>query len=118
MESEKGDLLFIVSGGKDMMCIKAMDWWAVAGQSETQIISEDVINKLKLKFKKIIVLLDNDNTGVMSMKKYNKLYDLPYIILPKNTSCKDIADFVEMYGLNVTKNIINNLLKLQNKNGQ
>jgi hypothetical protein len=107
---EKGDLLFIVSGGKDMMCMKEMDYWSIAGQSETSIINEEVINNLKKRFKKIVVLLDNDNAGINSSKIYKEKYNLDYLVLPNLGSQKDVAEFVEAYGLDQTKNLIKELL--------
>lgn len=104
------DLLFIVSGAKDMMVMKEMGYCSIASQSETQIIKESVIDALKTRFKKIIVLLDNDNAGINSSKAYKTKYKLDYIVLPKIGNEKDVAEFAETYGLESTKIIIKNLI--------
>jgi len=105
------DILFIASGGKDMLCLWEMGFNAIAPQSESNKLSEAVINDIKCRFKNIYFIYDNDPTGIEMSNKFAKEYTVNNIIIPKINECKDIAELCKKIGLNNTKQIINNKLK-------
>ena len=85
-----------------------MGYTAIAPQSESSTISPDIIEDLKSKCKRLIILFDNDDAGIEMAKKYSGIYQCRYLILPKdnNSNCKDVAEFVACFGLDETKEII------------
>ena len=66
------------------MCLYSLGISAIAPNSETQFISKNVLNDLKKRFKYIVVLFDNDLTGVSFMNKQKKKYpELIYTCIPR-----------------------------------
>ena len=74
-----GKNLFITSGLKDLMCVSEMGYESIAPQSETTPISEDLILDLKSRFTNIIVLFDNDRTGIEQMNRYKEKYNIKFV---------------------------------------
>lgn len=102
--------LMILSSLKDGLSFSSfnLDYEFIAPSSENSMISPETINYLKTKYDEIIVMFDNDNSGITSMLKYNSLYDFPYIILDLS---KDLSDSIKDYGAEYTKQ---ELIKLLN----
>lgn len=94
--SEYGDILFITSSYKDIMSLYSLGYPAIAPHGERAIISKDLIDTLKLSYKKIYVFYDNDNTGVEQSKELTSIHDLLYINTPKNEP-KDPSDYIKKY---------------------
>lgn len=80
----------IVSGLKDLMAVDQLDlnFECVASTSESTLLSLSKINILKSKYKKVFTILDNDLTGIKSMQRYLKVYDIPYV---RMNLLKDLA---------------------------
>jgi 5S rRNA maturation endonuclease (ribonuclease M5) len=109
--SYKEDYLVICSSLKDMMSLKRMgitNLESVAPDSENTIISKPVIDAYKFKYKKIITLMDNDGAGIDSMKKYEELYNIPYVHLELD---KDLSDSIASRGLDKVRETLIPLLK-------
>lgn len=110
--------LLITSSLKDLMAFRRLgikNIEAIAPDSENSILSEGIVKKLKSKYVKVIVLFDNDEPGINSMKRYKELYDLDYIHLDLE---KDLADAVKKYGVeHVREYLFPQLLEKINKNG-
>ena len=97
---ESGDLLIITKSYKDVMLLYEYNIPAIAPNGEYVIISEEVINSLKKRFKNIFILFDNDLAGVKNSHKYKKAYnDIPIIFLKRKYS-KDISDFYKKNKIN------------------
>lgn len=95
--------LVITSSLKDLMCfvklgIKNID--CIAPDSENSMISEVLIEKIKKKYVKVMVLFDNDAPGIEAAKKYNEKYDFPYVVFPVE---KDLSDAVKAIGVTAVK---------------
>lgn len=103
----EGDLLIISKAMKDVMFLYSIGIPAVCPSSETSHIPENVINKLKRRFKKIIVWYDNDEPGINAAKKISKKYNIPYTHIPIEYKEKDLTDFIVLHGLDKTKELIN-----------
>jgi hypothetical protein len=89
--------LIICSSLKDAMCLKSFnyDLEVIAPESESTIIKPYIIENLKLKYKNIITLFDNDKAGEIFKNKYEKEYNIKGIILKLE---KDISDSVKIHG--------------------
>ena len=108
----KGERLIITSSLKDVMCLYAAGYYAIAMQSEMQIPSEKLISELKQRFNTIEILYDNDfdktnNPGQKMAKKICDLYGFKNICLPKKFRSKDPSDLVAAVGnFNILKTIL------------
>ena len=95
----KGERLILTSSLKDVMCLHAAGYNAIALQSEMQIPDEKLISELKQRFKTIDILYDNDfdkvnNPGQTMAKKICNLYGFNNICLPTSFESKDPSDLV------------------------
>ena len=94
----KGDILFITGGEKDVLSLSAHHFHAICFNSETATIPENVIESLQLRFRHIIILYDTDETGVReAQRQVDQLsqYNVLTLLLPLQgiKSEKDISDF-------------------------
>jgi hypothetical protein len=99
----KGERLIITSSLKDVMCLHAAGYNAIAMQSEMQIPSEKLISELKERFNTIEILYDNDfnkatNPGQNMAYKICSLYGFKNICLPDELKSKDPSDLVDKVG--------------------
>lgn len=106
-----GDTLFISSGAKDMLCLWEMGFNSIAPQSEMIDIPEEIMTDLKSRFKRIIYLFDNDETGIKMSMQFAAKNEVDYIILPKidgDSNIKDVAELIKQTSIINTKSIIIN----------
>ena len=107
-----GKRLIITSSLKDVMCLTAAGYNAIAMQSEMQIPDEKLISELKQRFNKVDILYDNDfekqnNSGQIMAKKLCDLYGFKNIYIPDKFKSKDPSDLVNKTGnFNELKNIL------------
>jgi len=108
-----GNRLIITSSLKDVMCLHAAGYNAIAMQSEMQIPTEKLISELQERFTTIEILYDNDfdkesNPGQTMAKKICDLYGFNNICIPSDLKSKDPSDLVSKVGnFNELKNILN-----------
>lgn len=108
---KEGKLLVITKSMKDVACLNSMNINACAPNSENLFLSEPVLNDLKDRFKRIVVLYDNDRAGLYNMAKIRKLHpELTYTYIPLKYKAKDISDFYKNNGRTKTLKLINNFL--------
>lgn len=109
---ETGKLLVITKSQKDIMCLYSMGVPAIAPNSETLFISNNLLTELKSRFEHIIVIYDQDRPGLHNMAKIRKVYpELNYFVIPSKYGAKDISDFYKKYGRKKTLNSIKEVLK-------
>lgn len=115
---KKGKLLIITKAMKDTMCLYSMGISAIAPNSETQFISDIMLEDLKKRFDNIVVLYDNDLTGISFMNKIKKKHpELIYTWIPRHLGSKDISDFYKDNGRHKTLNLIKDfIIWLKNRN--
>lgn len=94
----KGDILFITGGEKDVLSLSAHHLNAICFNSETASIPESIIESLQLRFRHIILLYDMDETGLREARRQTELlaqYNVLHLELPLRgiKSEKDISDF-------------------------
>lgn len=108
----KSDTLVITKSLKDVICLTILSLESVAPVSEYQIITQEQFDFFKSKYKHIVVLGDNDETGRQFIIKHAKKYNISHYLFPKSMG-KDISDNISLYGINRIKSIVNEkLLKL------
>lgn len=97
----RGDILFITGGEKDVMSLSTRGFNAISFNSETVRIPKSLIRRLSFRFKHIVLLYDNDATGLKAMVKQVELlkeFEVKKLVLPvmKFKDKKDISDFFEL----------------------
>jgi 5S rRNA maturation endonuclease (ribonuclease M5) len=103
--------LLIVSSLKDLMSFKKLgigNIECIAPDSENTMIGESVINKLREKYAKIIVLFDNDEPGMKAAQRYQDKYNIPHVVLKMS---KDLSDSVRDHGIESVRDQLLILLK-------
>lgn len=111
-----GECVIITSSRKDALCI-----WAQTGipsvslQSETAMIKPKVMQELKERFKRVVILYDNDfnkdkNYGRIDGTRLADLFQLEQIEIPTGYKCKDPSDLYHTYGGDIVKKVITYLL--------
>ena len=109
---QQGNLLVITKSLKDVMCLYELNISAIAPCSEVLFISNDQLNKLKKRFKHIILFYDTDLTGISFMRKIKKQHpNLNFFFIPRKFKVKDLTDFVKKYGLIKTKEYVEQIKK-------
>lgn len=108
---EKGPILVITKSQKDLMCLSEFGIPAIAPNSEQLFVEDKTLDKLKSRFKKIIVLYDNDKTGLHRTWTIRKQHpELIYTYIPRSYHAKDISDFCNKNGKKETFNLIKKYL--------
>lgn len=97
----KGDVLFVTGGEKDVMSLSSHHFNAICFNSETARISETAIESLQLRFRHIVLLFDTDETGRReAQRQVEELarFQIANLSLPLSGTKteKDISDFFAM----------------------
>ena len=110
---KKGKVVVITKSMKDVLCLYSLGISAIAPNSETQFVSEKVLEELKQRFEYIALLYDNDLTGVKFTNKLRKQYpELIVTIIPRSTGAKDISDHYRLHGRSKTLELIKSAIKI------
>lgn len=104
---KEGDLLVVTKSMKDVMCLYSLGITAIAPNSENLFLSESQFDKLKERFKTIVIFYDNDLPGISNMNKIRKKFDIKCLWIPRKYGAKDISDFYSIYGREKTLQLIN-----------
>jgi hypothetical protein len=96
--------LVITSSLKDVMSIKSLklDVDVIAPDSENTMIKQTVMEDLRNKYSKIIVMFDYDDAGIEAMQKYREKY--PFIEITVLPMSKDPSDSIKDYGAKEVRN--------------
>lgn len=108
---QKGDILFITKSMKDVMCLHEMDIPAVSPSSESTFLPKDVLEQLKTRFKRIIILFDRDTAGVKRSRKLSRETGLEAMFINKKFKAKDVSDAVKANSFEEIKNWLNETIK-------
>ena len=100
---EGGNLLIITKSLKDVMCLHEMGFNAISPSSETTFVPDDILRKLRRKWKYIVILFDRDATGMLKAREYSKQYKIDAIFVHKKFHAKDISDAIKNNNFNVVK---------------
>jgi hypothetical protein len=96
------DYVLINKSKKDNFYARFLGYNSIGIISENINISDKVLEFLKLKFKKIYLCLDNDETGIKYSNKLKSI--LPEIILKPSLHGKDFTDMCKIKGGDWVKN--------------
>lgn len=108
---QKGDILFITKSMKDVMCLHEMGYLAVSPSSESTFLPKDVLEQLKTRFKRIIILFDRDTAGVKRSRKLSRETGLEAIFINKKFKAKDVSDAVKANSFEEIKNWLDETIK-------
>lgn len=108
---QKGDILFITKSMKDVMCLHEMGYPAVSPSSESTFPPKDVLEQLKTRFKRIIILFDRDTAGVKRSRKLSRETGLEAMFINKKFKAKDVSDAVKANSFEEIKNWLNETIK-------
>lgn len=108
---QKGNILFITKSMKDVMCLHEMGYPAVSPSSESTFLPKDVLEQLKTRFKRIIILFDRDTAGVKRSRKLSRETGLEAIFINKKFKAKDVSDAVKANSFEEIKNWLNETIK-------
>lgn len=108
---QKGDILFITKSMKDVMCLHEMGYPAVSPSSESTFLPKDILEQLKTRFKRIIILFDRDVAGVKRSRKLSRETGLEAMFINKKFKAKDISDAVKANNFEEIKNWLNETIK-------
>lgn len=108
---KKGDILFITKSLKDVMCLYEMGIPAISPSSESTFIPDDILEDLKKRFKRIIILFDRDAAGVKYSRKVSLKTGLEAMFIHKKFEAKDISDAIKQSGFETIKEWLQNEIK-------
>lgn len=99
------DLLVISKSQKDRIVLDyLLDIPSIAVQNEGSYIADETMDLLKTKFKNIVIIFDNDDTGFRQAQKLSEKYDIPYSIIECDK--KDIYEMITAYNPTDIKTLI------------
>lgn len=101
-----GNMLIITKSLKDVMVLYEMGYDAIAPPSESTDIPEVVINNIKNRFKKIVVLYDRDPAGMKFARRITSKWGFDFMFINKKYKTKDISDFVKAYSIEEAKEML------------
>lgn len=108
---QKGDILFITKSMKDVMCLHEMGIPAVSPSSESTFLPKDVLEQLKTRFKRIIILFDRDVAGMKRSRKLSQETGLKAMFIHKKFKAKDVSDAVKANNFEEIKNWLYETIK-------
>lgn len=109
---KEGTILVITKSMKDTMALSEFGIASCSPNSETQFVTDSLLEQLKTRFKYIITFFDTDRAGMSNMYKLRKQHpELIYFCIPKSYEAKDFSDFYKKYGRDYTKKKIIEYLK-------
>lgn len=107
---KSGKLLIITKALKDVMSLYELGYVAIAPASETSLPNSAYMTKQLKRFDKVVLFLDNDETGKEMSIKHSTSYNIPYILIPDSEGVKDISDYIKAKGIDSAKELMNKLL--------
>jgi hypothetical protein len=94
---ESGELVVITKSWKDCFYLRQFDIPAIFPvNGERVLLDEARVQELRRRFTNVIVLLDNDRTGLAALAKYRRVYGLPVFHFAMRGP-KDFADYLKAY---------------------
>lgn len=97
---EKGEVLYVAAGEKDVLSLAQLGHNAICFNSESFIPDISLISELRERFAKIIVVYDVDDTGLKFSSKFSEEYGVYRLLLDKELldGGKDVSDLLKAGG--------------------
>lgn len=112
--SEYGNLLIITKSKKDVMVLDRLGYNAIAPCGENTPIPKVIMDDLKQRFNRIIILYDNDKAGLEGASKLAKEHNIDWVYLPlelyNKFKIKDISDYINNYKITKTRELLRILI--------
>lgn len=102
-----GDYIVITKSLKDVMALYEFGIPAIAPCSENLFVTKSQYERLKLHYKRIFVLYDNDLPGVHAMCKIHKQFPEVTCLMLHREDAKDFSDYRKTFGYKKTLQLIN-----------
>jgi Crassvirales DNA primase len=102
----KSDTCIITKSMKDVMCLRSFAYDSVSSRSESIMLPPECIAHLKRRYKRILVLFDND------MKHNGHKYEFDKIYVPKEFEVgdKDVSDYCDNHGVDETTLMLKSII--------
>ena len=94
---QNGDNLIITKSYKDVICFDLFDIPAISPQSESCKLDDRLMVNLKSRFNNIYINYDYDYTGISSMNRERKKYNLIPLYFKNKLPTKDFADYLKAF---------------------
>lgn len=94
------DFTFLVGGEKDVLSLQSRGYNAMCLNSETQSIDYETKKSWYIDRLNIVVMYDNDDTGMKQASKCKSEHGYATILLPSENGVKDITDYFVQGGTN------------------
>jgi len=106
---KSGNTLIITKALKDVMCLHALGYNAIAPQSETTYMAEDIVKDITSRFNHIYILFDLDDAGRKGAYMLNTYLDSKIVFIPY-VDYKDITDYYKVMGKTKTLKLLNKII--------
>jgi 5S rRNA maturation endonuclease (ribonuclease M5) len=91
------------------MCLHALGYNAIAPQSETTYMAEDIVKDITSRFNHIYILFDLDDAGRKGAYMLNTYLDSKIVFIPY-VDYKDITDYYKVMGKTKTLKLLNKII--------
>ena len=99
--------IVITKSMKDVMCLRSFGIDSIAPQAETNYLSRELADSVTSKYNKVIILYDNDEAGINGASELQKILPNSKIsFIPISSKCKDVSEYVSMYGKEKTEELL------------
>lgn len=99
------DLCIITKSLKDVMCLRSFGYESISVRSENVLLPKECIGYLKRKYKKILILFDNDGKHRGDEYEFEKIY-VPKIV----DTDKDSFDYCDNHGDKETRSMLKSII--------
>ena len=102
------------------MCFNEFGIPAIAPMAESVILSKEIINVVKSRFKNIVSLMDYDNAGIHNAWMMRKEYNIKPLFFTIGiwqrkkgyNGAKDFSDYVKLHGKSDTLKLVNHVKRV------
>ena len=116
----QGDLCIITKSRKDVMCFNEFNISSIAPMAESIILSREIINIIRSRFKNVVSLMDYDNAGIHNAWTMRKEYNIMPLFFTNgiwqrkkgHNGAKDFSDYVKLHGKHDTLKLINHVKRI------
>ena len=97
-------LCIITKAYKDVLCLRALGYEAVAPKSETTMLPKQCITHLQGRYSRVVTLFDNDGKHKAGEYPFEELH------VPLASGTKDVTDYCAEYGSRGTEEMLSTIL--------
>lgn len=109
-----GDMVIITKSMKDSMVLRTMGYDSISPQGESMKMGIKVVDELFVRFGKVYILFDNDESGISGARYFTDNFGIIPFFLPieykETIKIKDISDYVKYYGFEYSKKLVQKMI--------